>query len=268
MNIVQDSEIMDYKGRDNLLSERVVLITGAGAGIGRAVAIACAAQGATVILLGRKVPRLEEVYDEIVNAGSPRPSIVPMDLEKAQGEHYQALVDALESEHGRLDGLVHNAGILGERSPIGHFDVGTWQRVMHVNLTAPFILTRCLLPLLQTAKDPSIVFTSSGVGRRGKAFWGAYAVSKFGTEGLMQVLADELEGTRPPVRVNCINPGPVRTELRYRAYPAEDRDKLRKPDEIVGPYLYLLGPDSEAITGQSLDCQPPASAPDTSKRTH
>lgn len=268
MKVTQDPEIIKYQGHENLLSERVVLVTGAGAGIGRAVAIACAARGATVILLGRKVARLEAVYDEIVEAGHPRPSIVPMDLEKAQGEHYQALVDALQSEHGRLDGLVHNAGILGDRSPIGHFDVGTWQRVMHVNLTAPFILTRCLLPLVQAAPDPSILLTSSGVGRQGKAFWGAYAVSKFGTEGLMQVLADELEGTHPPMRVNCVNPGPVRTDLRYRAYPAEDRDKLSLPEDIVGPYLYLLGPDSRGVTGQSFDCQLPAAPASASDRTH
>jgi NAD(P)-dependent dehydrogenase (short-subunit alcohol dehydrogenase family) len=254
-NTVEDSEIINYQARPDLLAGRVVLVTGAGAGIGRAAALAYARHGAEVILLGRTVPKLEAVYDEIQALGGPRPSIVPMDLLKAEGEHYEALIDAITEQHGRLDGLLQNAAILGAMAPIEHYDVALWQRVLHVNLTAPFILTRCLLPLLRESEDASLIYTSSGVGRKGRAYWGAYSVSKFGIEALNQIVADEME-RYPHVRINCVNPGGTRTELRRQAFPAEDRDKLPTPEDILGPYLYLMGPDSRGVTGRSVDCQP------------
>ena len=141
-------------------------------------------------------------------------------------------------------------------SPIEHYDIGLWQRVLLVNLTAPFILTRCLLPLLRRSADASVLFTTSGVGNRGRAFWGAYAVSKFGTEGLAQVLAEELENT--PIRVNSINPGATRTRMRAQAYPAENPDTLKPPEALAVPYVYLLGPAGRAVRGQRLDALPPA----------
>lgn len=251
---MDSQQLTAYTPAPGLLQERVILVTGAGAGIGRTLAKACAGLGATVILLGRTVRHLESVYDEICVAGGPTPAIFPLDLERASGADFDRLTAAIEEQWGRLDGLVHNAGILGARTPIEHHDVGQWQRVLHVNLTAPFILCRCLLPLLLKSPDASVIFTSSGVGRRGKAYWGAYAVSKFGVEGLNQVLADELAG-KPGVRVNAINPGATRTAMRAEAYPAEDPARLKTPDEILGPYLYLLGPDSRGITGQSFDAQ-------------
>lgn len=246
-------DVKDYQAPPDALRGRIILVTGAGDGIGRAVSKACAAHGATVLLLGRTVSKLESVYDDIVSAGHPQPGICPMDLSTAQGEQYDELTKSIEKEYGRLDGLLHNAGILGQRTPIEQYDVGTWQLVMHVNVTAAFILTQICLPLLKRSDDASIVFTSSGVGREGRAYWGAYAVSKFATEGLMQVLADETDGT--PIRVNAVNPGKTRTAMRAEAYPAEDRSKLARPEDIVGPYLYLLGPDSRGVTGESLDCQ-------------
>lgn len=247
-------ELNDYAPAPSLLQERVILVTGAGAGIGRALAKACGGLGATVILLGRTVRHLESVYDEMCADGAPTPAIFPLDLERASGADFDRLTAAIEEQWGRLDGLVHNAGILGARTPIEHHDVGQWQRVLHVNLTAPFILCRCLLPLLLKSPDASVIFTSSGVGRRGKAYWGAYAVSKFGVEGLNQVLADELAG-KPGIRVNAVNPGATRTAMRAEAYPAEDPARLKTPEEILGPYLYLLGPDSRGTTGQSFDAQ-------------
>jgi len=244
----------DYQAAPNALEGRVILITGAGAGIGRATALACAEHGATVALLGRTLSKLESVYDEIVEAGWPRPSIAQMNLSKAQGPDYFQLATSVEKEFGRLDGLLHNASLLGPMAAIEQHDVGEWTEVMHVNLTAPFVMTQVMLPLLRKSEDASILFTSSGVGRRGRAYWGAYAVSKFGTEGLAQVLADETEQYET-IRVNCINPGRTRTTMRAAAYPGEDPLTLKEPHEIVAAYLYLLGPESRGISGQSFDAQ-------------
>lgn len=245
------AHIENYLPRANLLQGRVILVSGAGAGIGAEAARTCARFGATVVLVGRTQKKLEAVYDAIVAAGGPQPAIFVMDFAKAQGDDYQNLHDGLEQEFGRLDGLLNNASVLGARSPIEHHDIKTWLETIHINLNAPFILTKTLLPLLHKSADASIVFTSSGVGRKGKAFWGAYAVSKFGTEGLMQTLADELTN----IRVNCINPGATRTAMRKAAYPGEDPNRLKTPADIMAPYLYLLGPDSKGLTGRSIDCQ-------------
>ena len=230
------------------------MVTGASDGIGKALAVHIAGLGAQVVLHGRNTKKLESVYDQITKLqDSPRPSIAVLDLATADSDAYSSLVDSVEQEFGRLDGLVHNAGILGQRLSIEQYDVAEWQRVMHVNLTVPFVLTQALLPLLRHSSDPSIICTSSGVGRVGKAFWGAYSVSKFGTEALSQILADENRHT--PLRVNCINPGPVRTKMRLAAYPAEDRDALKRPEDIMASYVYLLGPDSQGVTGESIDVQ-------------
>ncbi|MBT8078887.1 MAG: YciK family oxidoreductase [Gammaproteobacteria bacterium] len=241
-----------YDPPAGLLDDRVILITGASDGIGKALALACARLGAHVILHGRNTGKLEATYDEIVALESvQRPSIAVLDLATADSGAYLSLAKSVESEFGRLDGLVHNASILGQRLSIEQYDAGEWQQVLHVNLTAAFALTQVLLPPLRSAADPSIIFTSSGVGRVGKAFWGAYAVSKFGIEALSQILANEHEHT--DLRVNCINPGPTRTKMRLAAYPAEDRDLLPTPADVLPTYLYLLGPDSRGVTGQSLD---------------
>ncbi|MDX1508426.1 MAG: YciK family oxidoreductase [Woeseiaceae bacterium] len=243
-----------YTYADDILRDRIILITGASDGIGRALALEAARLGAQVLLHGRSVKKLEAVYDAIEAIdGAPRPSIAVMDLTSADANAYKSLATSLHEEFGRLDGLVHNAGILGERYSIEQYDALLWQQVMHVNVTAAFALSQVCLPLLRESADASVIFTSSGVGRTGRAFWGAYAVSKFATEGLSQTLADELRQTH--IRVNCINPGATRTKMRLAAYPAEDRDKLKTPEEILATYVYLLGPDSKGVTGESLDAQ-------------
>ncbi len=243
-----------YSYPQNLLRDRIILITGASDGIGRALAVHVAELGAQVILHGRNVGKLEKVYDDIESiASAPRPSIAVMDLATANSEGYQSLADSLAQEFGRLDGLVHNAGILGSRFSIEQYDAAEWQQVMHVNVTAAFALTQVCLPMLKASDDASIIFTSSGVGRAGRAFWGAYAVSKFATEGLSQVLADELRQSN--ITVNCVNPGGTRTKMRLEAFPAEDRDNLKQPEDVLPTYIYLLGPDSRDVTGESLDAQ-------------
>jgi NAD(P)-dependent dehydrogenase (short-subunit alcohol dehydrogenase family) len=235
-------------------SGRVVLVTGAGSGIGRAVSLALAQSGAQVILLGRTVKKLEAVHAEIGKAGGPEASIVPLDLEKALAADYEAVAAAIEQRYGRLDGLLHNAALLGALTPIEQYDVPMFMRVMHVNVTAAFVLTQSLLPLLRKSADASVLFTSSGVGARGRAYWGAYAVSKFAVEGLTQVLAPELENTSA-VRVNIIDPGKVRTAMRRSAYPSEDQQTLPTPESLTAPYLALLGPASRGVTGQRFNAQ-------------
>lgn len=243
-----------YTYSNDVLHDRIILITGSSDGIGRALALHAAGLGAQVILHGRSVQKLEKLYDEIERIdGAPRPSIAVMDLESANAESYTTLAQSIDSEFGRLDGLVLNASILGERYSIEQYDAVLWQKVMHVNVTSVFAMTQVFLPLLQKSDDPSVIYTSSGVGRTGKAFWGAYAASKFATEGLSQVLADEHRHTT--LRSNCINPGATRTNMRLAAFPAEDRDLLKRPEEILAPYVYLLGPDSKGVTGESFDAQ-------------
>ncbi len=244
----------NYTPPADFLAERVMLVTGAGDGIGKAVSLAFAAHGATVILLGRTITKLESVYDEIVTADGRKPAIYPLDLQGAVPDDYQQLAERIESELGRLDGLLHNAGLLGSLTPMEHYDPIEWLRVIQVNLHAPFLLTQACLPLLKRAPSSSVLFTSSGVGRRGRAYWGAYSVAKFAIEGLMQILADELE-QNSRVRVNSINPGRVRTAMRAAAYPAEDPAGLLAPQDVVLPYLYLMGPDSRDLHGQALDAQ-------------
>jgi len=237
------------------LTGRVILITGASAGIGRAVARSCAAHGATVLLLGRNVRALDEVHGQIsAEHGAERAAIIQFDLENALARDYDALFAAIESRFGRLDGLLHNAGLLGQLSPIEHYDVPTWCRVLQVNLTAPFVLTQILLPLLKRSEDASIVFTSSGVGRSGRAYWGAYAVSKHALEGLNEVLSAELSGITH-IRVNSLNPGAVRTTMRRAAYPAEDASLLTTPESITRAYIALLGPASRGVSGGRFEAQ-------------
>ncbi|HXW10606.1 MAG TPA: YciK family oxidoreductase [Steroidobacteraceae bacterium] len=255
MTVPTSAELRSYRPTDAALHDRVILVTGASGAVGGAVAMACARHGARVILNGRSVRRLEKLHDDIVATGAARPAIAPLDFEKADAAAYDSLAEAVEQQFGRLDGLAHIAGLLGDRSPIEHYDVPTWMKVMHVNVTAPFILTRTLLPLLQRAPDASIVFTTSGVSVKGRAYWGAYAVSKFADEGLMQVLADEL-ATERPIRANSVNPGAVRSPMRARAYPGEDASTLTAPADVVWPFLYLLGADSRGVTGRRFDAQP------------
>ena len=251
-----DSRFADFHPDPNLFADRTILVTGAGDGIGRAIACACAAHAATVVLLGRTVEKLERVYDTIGTAGGPEPAIYPMDLSGAMPPDYEALAARIEGEFGRIDGLVHNAALLGTLGPIEHYSPEAWQELMQVNVNAPFLLTRALVPLLRrTASEhghASVIFTSSGVGRRGRAYWGGYSVSKFAIEGLNQVLADELEGG---VRVNSLNPGPVRTRMRAKAFPAEDPGTLITPEEAARAWLWLL--DARDPHGQSLEAQIP-----------
>ncbi len=247
---------IDYQAPSSLLEDRIILVTGAGDGIGREAALAYARHGATVVLLGRTIAKLEKVYDEIEAFGGPQPAIFPLNLEGATLKDYHDMAETLDKEFGRLDGLLHNAGLLGRITPFEQYNPELWEQVMQVNINGPIWMTQALLPLLKSSRDASVVFTSSSVGRKGRAFWGAYAVSKFATEGFVEVLADELEhlGT---IRVNSLNPGATRTKMRANAYPGEDPETLRSAAEIMPTYLWLMGPDSRGHNGQRFDAQPP-----------
>lgn len=244
-----------YQPSSKLLEDRVILVTGAGDGIGRAAARAFAAHGATTILLGKTQGKLEQVYDEIVAGGDPEPLILPLDLQYLTPDSARELADTIEQELGRLDGLLHNAALLGSMTAIADYSPDRWQQVMQVNVHAAFLLTQALLPLLKQAPDASIVFTTSSVGRQGRAFWGAYAISKFAVEGLVQTLAQELDQVSP-VRVNAINPGATRTRMRATAYPGENPETRPTADSLMPLWLYLMGPDSTGVTGRSFDAQP------------
>ena len=237
-----------------MLEEKIILVTGAGDGIGKSAAISYASRGATVILLGKTKAKLEKVYDEIEESNYPTPLISLMDFSKADGNDYQELVDNLIKDYKQLDGLLLNAAILGDRSPIEQYDVAKWVETIHINLTSQFILIKTLLPALRNSNNASVLFTSSGVGRVGKAFWGAYAVSKFGVEGLCQVLSDEHSNDKS-IRFNCINPGAVQTNMRKEAYPLENPNDLLHPDEIMEKYVWLMSDESKDIDGQSINCQ-------------
>lgn len=242
----------NYRPSNNLLQNRVILVTGAGDGIGAVAAKTYAAHGAAVVLLGRTVKKLERVYDEIKNAGFPEPAIYPLNLEGAITKDYDEMATAIKSGLGRLDGILHNAAILGEPTPLQHYPAELWQKVMHVNVTAAFMLTQSCLSLLKESPDPRILFTGH---RLESAYWGAYGVSKAAVETLMKILADELEN-EPRVAVNAIQPGDLQSPMIARAYPGKNIKTLPSIETVMPWYLYLMGPDSQEETGKVFSAQP------------
>lgn len=243
-----------FQACEQELNHKTILVTGAGDGIGRCAALNFAQHGATVILLGRTVSKLESVYDEILAAGGKEPAIIPLDLQGASAQHYRDMATTIESTFGRLDGALLNAGILGALGPFAQIDEAEFDAVMQVNVKSQLLLSQALLPLMSRTPHASLVFTSSGVGRKGRAYWGSYAISKFAIEGMMQTLADEFE--QSDLRINCINPGATRTQMRASAYPAEDSNLLKTPQDIMPTYLFLMSDKSQQVNGQSLDAQP------------
>jgi len=244
--------IREYSPPSDLLQGRIVLVTGASAGIGKAVALDYARHGATVILLAKELNKLEQVYDEIDHAGYPQPAIYPMNLEGASPKEYDDLANRLSDEFGRLDGLLNNAGWVGGLTPLRHYDIERWIQILTINLNAPFLLTKACLPLLERSGDPAIVFSTDDCL---KAYWGAYGVAKHALGGFLKILASELNGERP-IRVNGVNTGPVGTWLRMQNYPGEDPNTLPTPEQVTTAYLYFMGPDSKGVTGTDIHLNP------------
>jgi NAD(P)-dependent dehydrogenase (short-subunit alcohol dehydrogenase family) len=242
----------NYTIKPNSLESKIILVTGAGDGIGKVAAKTFASCGATVILCGRTLSKLEKVYDEIEAAGHPQPALYPLNFESTTEQDYIAMNDALTNTFGHLDGILFNAATLGERTPIANYSATSWLRCMQVNVNSPFMMTKTLLPLLAQAKNASIVFTSTGVAAKGHAFWGAYAASKAAAENLMQTLHDELEGVTK-IRVNSFNPGPTRTAMRAATFPAEDPSTLKTPEALMPSYVFLMSDESVGVSGNSFE---------------
>ena len=235
------------------LTNKTILVTGAGSGIGRSAAITYAQQGATVILLGKTVSKLEAVYDEIIALDLAEPAIIPLDLKGATKQNYIDMSSTIVDQFGHLDGALLNASVLGELTPFTQIHEQTFNEVMKVNVTAQYLLAQALIPILLLAPKASLVFTSSGVGTQGRAYWGPYSISKFATVGMMQVIADEYENST--LRTNAINPGATNTNMRSCAFPAEDKDALAGPDEIMPLYVYLMSDESTKVNGDTLNAQ-------------
>ena len=241
---------INYKVKEGELEGKVILVTGANRGFGLAITMDLAKAGATVIMLGRDLGSLEYAYDAVVDAGYKEPILYPLDLEGATPENYQELQDNILDKFKKLDGLIHNAAILGTQMPIDQYDIKLWYSTLQINLSAPFMLTQFLIPALMKSDDARILFLSSKVGRKARAYWGAYSVSKFGIEGFAKTLSEELEKTQ--ITVNTINPGKIRTEMRRTAYPAEDASTVPRPEEKSSVIVYLLSNEGSKINGEQL----------------
>ena len=241
---------VNYKVKEGELEGKVILVTGANRGFGLAITMDLSKAGATVIMLGRDLGSLEYAYDAVVDAGYKEPILYPLDLEGATPENYQELQDNILDKFKKLDGLIHNAAILGTQMPIDQYDIKLWYSTLQINLSAPFMLTQFLIPALMKSDDARILFLSSTVGRKARAYWGAYSVSKFGIEGFAKTLSEELEKTQ--ITVNTINPGKIRTEMRRTAYPAEDASSVPRPEEKSSVIVYLLSNEGSKINGEQL----------------
>lgn len=244
----------DFQAKENCLKDKIILVTGTGDGIGKVAAKTYAQYGATVILLSKTEKKIVNVYDEIVNAGHPQPAIITFNLETATADQYAGLAQTIENEFGHLDGLLHNAAMFAGLSPIAQFDHELWDRIVKVNLHAPFLLSQAMIPLLNKSKEASMIFTSSGVAHQGRAYWGAYGVTKAAGDNLMGILADELE-IDTPIRVNSIDPGRVRTHMRALAFPGEDPMTVPAAEDIMDSYLYLMSDESKELNGKIIFCK-------------
>ena len=240
----------DHIFKDGELKDKVILVTGANRGFGLAITMDLSRAGAIVIMLGRDLGSLEYAYDAVVDAGYNEPILYPLDLEGATPENYQELQDNVLEKFDKLDGLIHNAAILGAQMPIEQYDIKLWYSTLQINLSAPFMLTQFLIPALVKSEDARILFLSSSVGREARAYWGAYSVSKFGIEGFAKTLSEELEKTN--ISVNTVDPGKLRTEMRRTAYPAEDSSTVPMPEEKSAAIVYLLSNLSPKMNGEQL----------------
>ncbi|MEQ1882139.1 MAG: SDR family NAD(P)-dependent oxidoreductase [Burkholderiales bacterium] len=240
-----------YQPTAGLLRDRVILVTGASRGIGRVAALTFADFGATVVLHGRNPGALESVYDEILARGGPQPAAIPLDFDKASTQDFDGMAGVIESEFGRLDGILHNASHVLGLSPLEQQTAEEWQSTLRINLVAPFALTQACARLLQAAPDASVVLTLETHGHAPAAFWGGYAVSKAALEAFLKIQSEEW-ANRPQLRINAIIPGPVASPSRAKTHPGEVSGSQRQPETLMPAYLFLMGPDSRDTRGTIL----------------
>ena len=251
---MNQSFVSNYRPPAGLLNDRVIIVTCAGQGLGHQAALTYAAYGATVVLHGRKVAKLELLYDEIVGRHWPEPVIFPLDLAEAGDKDFEAMAQAIKQQLGRLDGILHNAAMFSPLTPLANQTLEQWTALLRVNLIAPFALTRACLPLLRQAADAAIILTSETHGHAPAAYWGGFAVAKAGLEVMARIWAQELE-VHPNVRINALVPGPVASPQRAATHPGEVKASLATPESLMPSYLYLMGSDSQGESGKIFEAQ-------------
>jgi NAD(P)-dependent dehydrogenase (short-subunit alcohol dehydrogenase family) len=241
----------NYQAPSQHLKDRVIIVTGAGQGIGQTAAIAFAKQGATVILVGRTQAKLEATYDAIQAQGLPEALIFPMDLNKATEDDFKAMAEGIYKQLGRLDGILHNATDFNNLSPLEIQTAEQFEEMFRVNVVAPFALTKACLPLLARATHASVIFTSNSSAQSPKAYWGSHGISKAATDFMMQMWAQELE-SRPNIRFNSIAPGALQSPQRKKTHPGEVHSELPTIESAMPLYLYMMGDDSIGINGKVI----------------
>lgn len=246
-------DFRNYQAAPDLLKDRVILVTGAGQGIGREAALAFARHGATVVLLGRGVKKLEAVYDEIEAAGYPQPAAVPIDLERAVEADFVNVAVQIEKQLGRLDGILHNASSFIGLFPLEQEPFEYWVSHFRANAAAPAAINRACLPLLRASADASIVMVGETHGAKPSPYWGSFSVSRAAAMFYAQIAANEWDQS-PQLRINTVIPGPIHSPQRTKTHPGEAADTLPEPADLLPVYLYLLGPDSKGVSGQVFDC--------------
>lgn len=252
MNAPHPAVPQPYEAPPDLLAGRVILVTGAGQGLGQAVALACAAHGATVALLGRKQEKLEKTYDAITEAGGAEPAMIPLDLGTAGSPEYEYLANVIRRDLGSLAGIAHCASHFVPLGPLANQTLEQWLTLLRVNLAAPFAMTRACLPLLSATAGSSVVFTSETHAAHPRAYWGGFAVAKSGLSTLAAIWGDELEHAGRP-RMNVLIPGPIATPQRMQSHPGEERATLRTAQCAARAFLYLLGAEGAACNGATLE---------------
>ena len=239
--------------KKDFLKGKNILVTGASRGIGRSITINLSKYGANIIMLAKNEKQLDQIYDEIkANDSKTHPLIVGCDLNTLDENKAQEIANIISKDYRHLDALINNAGILEKMSSIEDYDLQTWEKVLKTNLTSAFLLSKYTIPLMQLSSLPRIIFTSSGVAKKGRAYWGAYSVSKAGTKVLAEILNDELESISN-FKIFNFNPKATQTDMRSIAYPAEDPASLKKPNELIEYYLWMLSEKSSSFKNSYIE---------------